>query len=255
MESKVKIAGQNEINKNVPVPLYYQLIQILMDDIKSGKLKPGDAIPTENELQKLYGLSRTTIRKAISELIHENVVEARRPKGVFVCKSRASEMSNGILTSFTEEFILAGYTPGSKLLNMQVVPANHLIAEQLNMIEGTPIHYIYRLRFLNNEAVSISHAYVPYSIAPNLTKDDFSDSGNTQSLYWTLSKKYGIQLVRAIETISAVILSKEESALLEVQPGLPATVRSRQVSDDNDSVVLYEKSILRYSYKTTLVSK
>ncbi|MDR1754978.1 MAG: GntR family transcriptional regulator [Eubacterium sp.] len=242
-----------EINKSIPVPLYYQLIQVLLDSIKSGKLSPGDAIPTENELQEAYGVSRTTIRKAISELVHENVLETRRPKGVFVCKPRASEIANGVLTSFTEEFIRMGYKPGMKLLKIALVPANNLIADQLGVAEGDPLHYICRLRLLNDEPVCISHVYIPSVYLAHVFESDFSENGPMQSLYNVLEKRHGIRPSRAVESVSAILLCKEEAGLLNLQQRLPAILRARQVYDADNRLVLYDKAILRYTYKTTLV--
>ena len=247
--------GEPVIDKSIPIPLYYQLINLIQEKIKSGALKPGDALPTEHEFREIYGLSQTTIRKAISELVHDNVVEARRPKGVFVCQPKVEEYSNGFLTSFTEEFRESGYQPHSKILRFETVPIYGQVAEELKLASGGLAHYVYRLRYLNGDPVSINYDWISCAAVPNLRREDFAETGKEQSLYYNLREIYGIKLVRAVETVTAVSLSKEEAALLNATTGAPVISRKRLTFDELNRPVLTEKTLLRYAYKTTLVGK
>lgn len=243
------------IDKSSPVPLYYQLINVIHEKIKSGELKPGDALPTEQEFRNMYDLSQTTIRKAISELIHEEVVEAHRPKGVFVCQPKIEEYSNGFLTSFTEEFQQSGYVPRSKIMRFETVPCYGHTAEELRIAPGEPTHYLYRIRYLNDEPVSINYDYISAQVVPDLKRENFAEEGKEQSLYYILRDVYGIKLVRAVETITAVLLNKEEAALLNTAVGSPVINRKRLAFDENDRPILSEKTLIRYAYKTVLADK
>ena len=73
-----------EINKDVPIPLYYQLKNIIKTDIENGTLKTGDTIPTEMEIMSHYNISRFTVRQAISELVNEGYMLRKTSKGTFV---------------------------------------------------------------------------------------------------------------------------------------------------------------------------
>ena len=59
------------LDKTIPVPLYFQLKTLIKNKIKDGTYKSGDLIPTENELSDMFGISRTTVRQAVTELVHE----------------------------------------------------------------------------------------------------------------------------------------------------------------------------------------
>jgi len=251
----IKENGEPVIDKNIPIPLYYQLINLIQENINSGALKPGDALPTEREFRTIYGLSQTTIRKAISELVHNNIVEARRPKGVFVCRPKIEEYSNGILTSFTEEFLERGYQPHSKILRFETVPIYGHVAEELKMASGGLAHYIYRLRYLNGDPVSLNYDWISSALVPNLRYEDFTETGKEQSLYYNLHQLHGVKLVHAVETVMAVSLSKEEAALLNAAVGSPVVSRKRLAFDELSRPVLSEKTLIRYVYKTTLVGK
>src|SRR5690606_12704122 len=75
----------------LPTPLYYQLQTILNTKIDNGDWQPGDLIPTENELIKMYNVSRTTVREAINALVNEGKLEKRQGRGTTVCKPKIVE--------------------------------------------------------------------------------------------------------------------------------------------------------------------
>ncbi len=243
------------VDKNIPIPLYYQLSNAIKDVINKGILKPGDSIPTESDFKDIYNLSATTIRKAISELVHDNIVETRRPKGVFVCKPKLEEYSNGYLTSFTEEFEKGGYVPSSKILQFEDTQVYGSIASELKLPEGAMAHYIYRLRYINGSPVTINYDYINGDLVPNINIEDFTETGITQSLYYTLRNKYGVKLMKAEETVNAISLSPAEAELMEAASGTPVISRKRIAYDEENRPVLAERSIILYAYKTTLVGK
>ena len=78
----------HSINKDIPIPLYYQVKQIILDEINNEGVKAGDAIPTEKTFCDIYGISRTTIRQAISELVNEGYLYRVKSKGTFVSQPK-----------------------------------------------------------------------------------------------------------------------------------------------------------------------
>ena len=68
-----------DINKKIPIPLYYQLKELIMNDIRTGVYHDGDLIPTEKELMEKYDLSRTTVRQALNELVYEGTWKFDKP--------------------------------------------------------------------------------------------------------------------------------------------------------------------------------
>ncbi|HEX9412529.1 MAG TPA: GntR family transcriptional regulator, partial [Ktedonobacterales bacterium] len=74
------------INRKGPLPLYYQLKEIMREHVRSGEWKPGDLIPSERELTQTYDLSRMTARQAITELVNEGVFYREQGRGTFVSR-------------------------------------------------------------------------------------------------------------------------------------------------------------------------
>ncbi len=75
------------INRDVPIPYYYQLEGLLRQQIVAGRLQPGQQVPSEKQLCERYGVSRTTVRQAIGKLVAEGLVYHVKGKGTFVRKS------------------------------------------------------------------------------------------------------------------------------------------------------------------------
>lgn len=78
------ILESNRIQKDIPIPLYYQLKELILSEIKNGNYPGGSIIPTESEICSFFHISRTTVRKAITELVQEGHLYRVKSKGTFV---------------------------------------------------------------------------------------------------------------------------------------------------------------------------
>ena len=205
------------IQRDSPVPYYYQLEVFLRARIENGTWKPGQQIPSEAELCAAYDVSRTVVRQALNELVQEGVLYRRKGKGTFVAEPKIRESLVQHLTGFYEDTVAAGLQPSTKVLEQKVIPAPPKIAEALGLKEGDPVIMIDRLRFVDGEPIVLVVSYVPYAICPEFVNEDVS----TQSLYAILERKYGLELVYGRRTLEAVAATKEEAELLEIDEGDP----------------------------------
>lgn len=243
--------NEKVINKNSPIPLYFQLEEIIKEKIKLGFLIPGEPIPTEKKLEENYGISRTTIRQAINNLKRDGYLEVRRSQGTFVKPVQFDEPVFGI-RSYTEEAIKQGFSPGSSMLKFEKIKPAAEIREELKLEENEMAFKIKRLRFLNGKPTAIDTSYVPCKLVPKLSKDDFKESGYEQSLYYILEKKYGLLLNEAEEIIDATIINNEESLLLELEVNSPINLRIRIVYASSGTPICYMKSIYKNRYRVKL---
>src|SRR5205807_1250315 len=99
------------LERSNPVPLYYQLKEVLKQQIRAGHLAPHTAIPSEPELVMQYQVSRATVRQALAELVHEGLLYRQHGKGTFVSEPRIQQ-TLGELISFTETMRRRGKQPG-----------------------------------------------------------------------------------------------------------------------------------------------
>ena len=91
------------IDKTVPIPLYFQLKELVLSEIKEGNYKSGDMIPTEKEISDSFGISRTTVRQAITELVQEGWLYRVKSKGTFVSQPKITQNFIRKIESFNDQ--------------------------------------------------------------------------------------------------------------------------------------------------------
>jgi GntR family transcriptional regulator len=208
------------IDRRSPLPFYFQLKQILLAELADRELAAGDRLPSDHELCEAYGVSRTVVRQALSELETEGVIERVKGRGTFVAPPRISEHLVQSLTGLYEDVAARGSHLRSEVHRREMVPVDGQIARQLELAEGTTVLVIERLRFVDEEPWVLTTTYLPYDVAPGLLTDDLTD----QSLYALLETKYGVSLTHGRRGVEAAVAGKELAAALGLQPGEPVLV-------------------------------
>lgn len=224
------------INKDSPVPLYYQIENILLKWITQ-HLKPGDLLPTEKELCEAFGVSRIVIRQALSELANRGMIRRKRGVGTVVIKPKIDEYLVSKLTGFYADMKSQGLEPVTKLLSKNLIKANELLAYYLGLDVGEKVFEIRRLRFVRDEPILIVINYIPEKFCPELLDEDLE----RQSLYEILESKFKIELVWGERTIEAISAGPDDSKLLQVKRGAPLIfLRSITYTHNNVPIEYYE---------------
>jgi GntR family transcriptional regulator len=214
---QVGITGLGAISKDSPVPLYFQLKELLRQEVESGRWQPGQQIPPEMELCEAFGISRTVVRQALRELEYDGLLYREQGKGTFVAEPKISESLVQDLTGFYEDMVARGLTPVTQVLRQEVQPADEKVAHYLQIQPGDEIVLIERVRSVGGEPFVLVVTHLPYHICPDLVNEDLT----TQSLYALLEGKYGLQLSHGRRTIEAVAANQYEVRHLGVQEGAP----------------------------------
>ena len=213
------------------VPRYYQLKEIIREQCASWE--PGQLIPSELELCQMYSVSRTTVRKALDHLTQEGLLYRIQGKGTFVAPPKVRERFVHQVAGIYDDMASRGVTILTQVLEQAVVPASKLVAPELQLVVGSPVVKLVRLRFVGDEPLLVSTTYLPYRLFPGLENEDLT----TVSLYAVLREKYGIQLGHGTRLIEAVPCSDEEAELLHIAPATPLLVVSGVMYDTQDRPV------------------
>lgn len=249
------LSGKIKLDKTNPVPLYYQLQQEIRNLVVANEVGVGESIPTEEELQKRFGISRNTVRRAIEELIKEGILERRRSKGTVVINSGASLIEKISGRSFTERVLQDGHEPSSKLLNFEIIPAGGHVRKILNLLDDEKVVYISRLRFIDKKPTAIDNTYLPHSLVPGACSTDFGETGAEQSLFYLLENKYGFSISHWEETITAIIISGKEARLLNIPSNSPGINRVGIVYSIYAQVIAYQESLYPPNYSINYIIK
>ena len=204
-----------KINPASPLPYYAQLIELLRERVNGKTWLPGHQLPGEEELCRLYAVSRTVVRQALRELELEGLVTRRKGKGTFVAEPKISEGLVQKLTGFYADMVERGYKPVTRVLHQQVVPAGEDVSRYLQIKPGTQVVDIRRLRFINDEPIQVVTTYIPYALCPALADVDLSH----RSLYEFLQAECHIELARGHRYIEAVVAGETEARLLGIPSG------------------------------------
>lgn len=227
------------LNKQSPVPLYYQLAELLKEQIRSGELTPGAQLPSERTLSESYAISRNTARQAIAYLIHEGTVVARHGLGTFVAEPKLThDMLN--LRGFTEEMTQRGQVT-SRVLEQRVVTPPQRVATGLRLANDARTTRLVRLRLLDATPLLLETSFVPLALCPGLDQENMA----TQSLYAVLEQRYGLQLTRSYQTLEAAIANAYEAELFGITPGAAIFLLEGVIFDDRNRPTEYAKTVYR----------
>lgn len=210
------------LNAGSPLPLYFQLCEIVEKKIQSGDWPPGQMLPSEQMFCTAFQISRTVVRQAFSELERKGLLKKRNGKKTTVAfPSYIGALMENLL-GFHEDTLSRGQTTSTRVLELRVIPAKGDVARNLRIEEGKQVIMLNRLRFLNDEPEVLVVTYLPYQRCPGLMDEDFTKT----SLYKVLESKYHLSIVSGSRTIRAIATSKKDAKLLGVKLGSPALLLS-----------------------------
>jgi GntR family transcriptional regulator len=198
-----------------PDPLYQQVYSAITDAIRSGRLRPGDRLPTERRFCEQFEVSRATVRRALGQLVEEGVVEAQVGRGSFV-RARLDPLAEppNTLMSFTELAAARGLEASAQVIaqtTRSAIPEEALV---FKIGVHALVFEIQRLRMLDDAPVAMDRTRVPLEVAPSLPEQDFTDA----SIYKTLEAA-GAVPVTADAVVSAAVADGTRATALEVNPG------------------------------------
>jgi len=238
-----------KLDSSNPVPLYFQLVQIIKGLIESGELRPGDVFWTEEEIQKMCDISRTTVRAAIHQLAREGFLAVRQGKRTCVSRPKVIRGFPG-LTSFTEDMRKRGLKPGSRLIAFKVFSPEPEINARLGLDEGQEIVQLKRQMLANGEPIGYHIVHLPHEA---WTKLDIEPSFlSNRSLYQTLEERGGFDLAEAEESIEVGYADREVAKMLLLKKGEPILIMNRLVFSSAGVPIEYAVNIYRadrYKYE------
>ncbi len=233
------------------VPKYYQISRRIIDMIRSGRLKPGMRIPSENEIMREYNVSNTTARRSLQEIEAAGWGVRIKGKGTFVRERNVQRSASRIL-GFTRNMIEAGYNPSTKVLDARKVAEGYTgtINGRRYVMQG-PAYKIHRLRFADDIPMMIEVRYISMDFCPGIEKQDF-----TRSLYEIYEKYYNLQLIEIQQMLSTVMVDAGTQGFFNVREPIPAFRVEGVTFCGKEMILEMEDSIYRGDkYRFTVCAK
>ena len=225
------------IDKKSPVPIYFQLKNIILDKITKGEYTEGSVIPSERELVDVLNISRMTVRQAINHLVNEGFLFREKGKGTFVSRTKIEQKN---IMSFSDIVSTKGRIPSTKILYFNREIASKEIQGLLSLNENVIIYKIKRLRLADQIPVGIEENFIPEMYCPGLEKYDL-----TSSLYKLMKEEYSHEIKYVDNVVEAAKPSREEKELLNITGNIPVLNITSVLVTASDLKLQYERSTYR----------
>lgn len=225
------------IDKKSPVPVYYQLRNLVMRRIEAGEFPPDSPIPSERDLSETLGISRMTVRQALNRLVVEGVLYREKGRGTFVSRQKIEQRN---VMSFSDLVKSKGLEPSTRVLSLSRLEADHETAQTLGLKDSDILFNIKRLRLAGSVPVAIEEVFIPEKFCPGLDQMDL-----TGSLYRLLKEEYAFNISYVDNVIEASKPLKEERDLFDLPSGVPALRISSVYFTESGTRLFSEKSTYR----------
>lgn len=206
-----------QIEPNSPTPIYEQIAQWMIENIRTGKWKKGYQLQAEEDLAKVIQVSRGTLRKAISVLIEQGLLLRMQGKGTFVQEEKISYPFAQQLISFAESMDARGYAYKTSVIDQKVELPNKIIQQQLAIDPTDAVLYLKRVRSIQDEPAILLENWVVVKRCPGIEQEDFQQV----SLFNAIENHANVQISYGVRNFGALSLNKGQAQLLNVRPEVP----------------------------------
>jgi GntR family transcriptional regulator len=217
------------IDRRSPVPFYFQLKQLIAEEINAGHWRPGERIPSEHALCDHLGVSRTTVRQALADLESEGLLVKEKGRGTFVAEPRASSWFLQSSDGFHDEATHAGRVVTSRVMRRDVEPLPQWAARALDRPADSLGVTLERLRSVDGELVMYVESHLLEELADVVLETELENG----SLYGALKDRRGLEVCGGRRVVEATTARDELAKLLEIEPGA-AVLHVQAVSWDSD---------------------
>lgn len=251
--ARLPVADDGPDDPGVPryTPLYLQIRRLLMQGLQAGEWKPGEAIPSEAELARRYGVSQGTVRKAVEALATENLLVRHQGRGTFVATH------DEVRTQFRFLRLRADADEAealeSRLVECRRQRASGEIARALGLRPGEVVVCIRRVLDLQSVPTVLDEIWLPGGRFRGLTAERLQAWRGP--LYGLFEREFGTRMIRAVERLKAVAADPVSAGLLAVAPGTPLLQAERVSSTYDDVAVEFRRGLYvteRHHYLTEL---
>lgn len=228
-----------EIDRNSPIPLYFQVASRLQELIERGDIGVGSRIENEVDLAERLGVSRPTTRRAIQYLVERGMLVRKRGVGTQVVHPKVRRPVE--LSSLYDDLSAADRLPRTTVLALRIMPATDAISEALEVPAGTEVTWIERLRYANNEPLALMHNAIPRDLLA-LDAEDLARHG-----LYELLRRAGLAPRIATQIIGARTANAGEARTLDEKRGASLLTMTRTAWDAGGRVLEYGSHVYRAS--------
>ncbi|GAA2896449.1 GntR family transcriptional regulator [Microbacterium esteraromaticum] len=211
------MSDQHAIDRDAPIAIHAQISEHIRNRIATGDWPAHYRLKSEPDLAAELGVSRGTLRRALTTLIEEGLLRQVRGRGTFVTSMTFEPSIAQRLSTLSEDFANQGVVFDTEVRAKEAIGPPRPVAALLDVPVGGEVLRLSRLRSTAGEPVTMLTNYVRLDLTPGIIDTDFAE----ESLFGTLEGRYGLKIGTARRTFSAEAADDEIAAALRISPGQP----------------------------------
>jgi GntR family transcriptional regulator len=227
------MSKEPDLQRTQGTALHRQIFLVLKDGIAQGTYVPGTALPTEDALVQLFGVSRATVRRALADLESEGLVQRRHGRGTFVREGLATGANMATL-SFVDELRQTAQLTEVRVVTLESILPPPAVQALLHVPSEEPVVHAIRVRMAGKIPLMITEAWVPADLGRNITA-----AALKRSPMYALLNTLGVKFGRVVQEISAESADPHRAALLKCELSTALIRMSRVMHDDAGRPVMY----------------
>lgn len=225
---------KHPVDETLPTPLYHQIYVLIREKIYSGVYGNGTLIPSENELEKMFDVSRITVKRALDTLASEGLVTRQRGRGTTVTFNTPVSSATADMDGLLEDMLAIVKETTVQLIEFDYIKAPPQVTDALKLDPSSIVQYTVRIRHKDDTPFSYAETYVPEDIGRSFLPEELEN----QPLL-ALVERAGVAISRARQTVTATLADATTGPALNLNIGSPLLKISRIVYDENDRPVEY----------------
>ncbi|MCC6103230.1 MAG: GntR family transcriptional regulator [Atopobiaceae bacterium] len=186
----------NKLDKSASTPLHVQLSDLIREKIYAQEWDSETKLPSEHEFMEMFDVSRGTVQKGIQLLVNEGLLTRVKGKGTFVAKPDIEQLSGSSLLSFAESLRMQDIDFETKVLGMDIIPANRICSKKLAVPLNSPVLYLRRVRSTDSGPILYMESRLNLFTCPGLDKFDYSTTTLFSAIEQVSHKKISYAKVR-----------------------------------------------------------
>jgi len=223
------------------VPTWYRVEKWLTERIGEGYWRVGDRIPTEEELCKLHGVSRTTVRHALTNLMREGLVARRSGVGTFVLQPKVMQHLLDINSLYRQTFASLEHNADHVVREIIHAPASEEVAKRLLLPVGDKVLYIERVRLFGGKPLLLEQAFVSERLVDTEPTRAQLEHGFLINVLRECSK---VELAKTSVTLEPIILTPEQTTILDTPKRALGFLITRVSFSQDGWAVLFTRNFL-----------
>jgi GntR family transcriptional regulator len=237
-----------KLQRRTSTPLHRQLGAALSGEIRKGRFRPGEQIPSEREICQAYGVSRTTVRQTINDLVAAGFLMRVPARGTFVAGPHIDQDLTRVVR-FSEAVAAAGYAPSSRLVRIDRHPATVAVSRALGVPAGERVVVIEMLSRADGAPLAFYRIHLPPEISDRTARAVLAAEAEGRVTFGlvleSIHRVTGLEPAQVAQTYEAAAAPPPIARVLEIPEGTPVIASTRTVLTASGNPITYDDAFYR----------